>query len=120
MKPCGICSNGLDAFQLEVNYTKNSGIGLDGATGYELDVPFTTRFMDDLIDSLLYSLQANYDWSPGGVYNVIVDNGDAGFDTQGSWSESDGQGFWSTPSLYTDEAGATASWTSNAWTCASC
>jgi hypothetical protein len=114
-------SNGLDAFQLEVNYTKHSGIGLhktdpgydsDGPY-YQLDVAFTTALMDDFIDAILYSLRVNYNWVPGGVYNVIVDNGGAGFSTTGSWSESIAQGFWDTPSIYSDEAGATATWTPN-------
>jgi PKD repeat protein len=41
----------------------------------------------------------------------VVDNGETGFSTTGYWAESDGQGFWGTPSIYTDEAGATAKWT---------
>lgn len=103
--------NGLDAFQLEVNYTREAGIALDQPGRSQLDVPFVTALMDDLIDAILHCLRVNYSWRPGGVYDVVVDNGDAGFDTTGSWSESEGQGFWGTPSIYTVERGATASWT---------
>jgi hypothetical protein len=103
--------NGLDAFQIEVNYTKEAGIALDQSGHYQLDVPFTTVLMDDLADAILHCLRVNYDWEPGGSYNVIVDNGDENFDTTGSWSESEGQGFWGTPSIYTVARGATANWT---------
>lgn len=103
--------NGLDAFQIEVNYTKDAGLALNEPGGYQLDVPFATAFMDDLIDAILHSLRVNYDWTPGGVYNVVVDNGDAGFDTTGSWAKSTGQGSWGTKSIYTNEDGATAIWT---------
>ncbi|MCP4539588.1 MAG: hypothetical protein GY832_20830 [Chloroflexi bacterium] len=112
-------ANGLDAFQMEVNYTRSTGLSLHPddpeydpeGSYYQLDVSFTTAFMDDLIDAILHSLQANYDWIPGGVYNVIVDNGGAGFATTGSWTESSSRGSWGTPSVFVDTAGATASWT---------
>ncbi len=112
-------SNRLDAFQMEVNYTSEAGIGLpktdpeydpDGHY-HQLDVSFTTDFVDDFIDAILHSLQANYNWTPGGVYNVVVDNGDANFSTTGDWTESKDQGAWSTASIYTKDAGATATWT---------
>ncbi len=110
--------NGLDAFQMEVNMNRYSGISLNpydpgydpNGPYYQLDVTFTTRFMDDLIDSTLYSLEANYDWTPGGAYNVIVDNGDPGFSTTGPWQVSSGEGFWKSRSIWTDQAGATATW----------
>jgi hypothetical protein len=44
------------------------------------------------------------------VYNVLIDNGDAGFSTTGDWRESVGDGFWGTPSVFSDQAGATATW----------
>ncbi len=115
--------HGLDAFQMEVNYLRESGISLrptdpefdpDGAY-YQLDVSFTTDLMDDLIDAILHSLEVNYAWTPAGdpydVYNVVVDNGDPGFLVTGTWNESSGKGYWSTPSIYSDEAGATVTWT---------
>jgi hypothetical protein len=112
-------ANGLDSFQIEFNYTSNSGIGLsrtdpryanDGSY-YQLDVPFITRLMDDFIDAILYSLRVNYNWTPGGAHNIIVDTDDEGFDSTGVWEESCGQGFWDTPSLYSEKEGATATWT---------
>lgn len=102
--------NGLDAFQIEINYTKDAGLALNEPGRYQLDLPFTTAFMDDFVDAILHSLQVNYNWTPGGVYNVVVDNGDAGFSTTGSWAESSGQGSWGTPSMSTNEYGATAIW----------
>jgi len=102
--------NGLDAFQIEIDYTKDAGIALDEPGAYQLDVPFTTSLMDDFIDAILHSLAANYNWTPGGVTNVLVDNGDAGFNTTGDWVESSGKGYWGTPSIYTTDAGATATW----------
>jgi hypothetical protein len=112
-------ANGLDAFQMEVNYTRNAGISLHpddpeynpAGPYYQLDVSFTTAFVDDLIDAILHSLESNYGWTPGGVYNVVVDNDDAGFETTGSWTESSGQGAWGTPSVSADTVGATAAWT---------
>jgi hypothetical protein len=104
-------SNGLDAFQIEVNYTKDAGLGLNEPGGLQLDVPFTIDFMDDFIDAILHCLRENYNWTPGSACNVVVDNGDADFGTTGSWSESIGQGFWGTPGIYSDEASATATWT---------
>ncbi|HDQ71541.1 MAG TPA: hypothetical protein ENN19_05520 [Chloroflexi bacterium] len=106
-------TNGLDAFQIEVNYTKESGIALDESGDYQLDVPFATTLMDDLVDAILYSLRVNYGWEPGEAYNVVVDNDDVGFSTTGSWEESEGKGFWGTPSIYASEVGATAAWTPN-------
>jgi hypothetical protein len=106
-------SHGLDAFQMEVNYTKSAGIALDEPGSYQLDMPFTTALMDDLADAILHCLRANYNWTPGGVYNVVVDNGDSGFSTTGPWAESRGHGFWGTPSIFTSEAGATATWRPN-------
>jgi len=114
-------SKGLDAFQLEVNYLSESGIGLSPAAPgydpdgpyYQLDMAFTTPLMDGFIDAILYSLQINYDWTPGDAYNVIVDNGAAGFSTTGVWEGSPDQGFWGTPGIYADAMGATAMWTPN-------
>ncbi|MCP4538170.1 MAG: PKD domain-containing protein [Chloroflexi bacterium] len=110
---------GLDAFQMEINYLRVSGISLretdpeydPGGPYYQLDVSFTTDLMDDLIDAILYSLQVNYNWTPGDVYNVVVDNGNTGFATTGFWEQSSGQGYWGTPNLYSDEIDATATWT---------
>ncbi|MBN1487717.1 MAG: PKD domain-containing protein [Anaerolineae bacterium] len=112
--------NGLDGFQIEINYTREGGISLretdtefnpDGPY-YQLDTLLATRLLDDLIDAILYSLEVNYDWTPGGSYNVIVDNGRAGFTTTGTWPESSGEGSWGlTGSLYADTEGLTATWT---------
>jgi hypothetical protein len=106
-------SNGLDAFQIEVNYTKESGLALNQTGRYTLDVPFTTAFMDDFADAILQSLEVNYDWTPAGAYNVIVDNGKSGFSTTGSWEGSRGRGYWGTESIFTDQTGATATWRPN-------
>jgi hypothetical protein len=106
-------SDGLDAFQMEVNYTKESGIALDASGGFQLDISLTAALMDDLIDAILHSLRVNYDWIPDSPHNVIVDNGGPGFSTSGPWSESSGQGFWGTPSVYSSEDGATATWMPN-------
>ncbi len=114
----GNWANGLDAFQMEVNYIANSGISLSPSDPrydpegpyHQLDVAFTARFMDDLADAILYSLQVNYGWTPGGVYNVVVDNGEAAFSTTGTWQPSVGNGSWGTQSIFTDEVGATARW----------
>jgi hypothetical protein len=103
--------NGLDAFQIEVNYTKVSGIAQDRSGSQQLDVPFTTDLMDDLVDAILHSLAANYNWTPGEVYNAVVDNGDPGFSTTGAWAESNDQGAWGTPSILAAQAGSTATWT---------
>ncbi|NBD34497.1 MAG: hypothetical protein GVY30_00695 [Chloroflexi bacterium] len=103
-------TNGLDAFQIEVNYTKGSGIALDESGDYQLNVPFATALMDDLVDAILHSLRVNYGWEPGDAYNVVIDNGDTGFGMTGSWEESRGEGFWGTPSIYSNEVGATAKW----------
>jgi hypothetical protein len=104
-------ANGLDAFQIEVNYTKESGIALDESGDYQLNVPFTTALMDDFVDAILHSLRVNYGWESGDAYNVVIDNGDAEFSAIGAWEVSEGRGFWSTPSLYTNEVGSTAKWT---------
>lgn len=113
--------NGLDAFQMEVNFDRYAGISLSPydpgydpeGPYYQLDVTFTTRFMDDLVDAILYSLEVNYNWTPGGVHNLLVDNGDPGFSTTGTWELSSGEGAWNTPSIWSDQAGATATWTPN-------
>jgi len=102
--------NGLDAFQIEVNYTKESGIAQDRSRSLQLDTPFTTDLMDDLIDAILHSLAVNYNWTPGEAYNVVVDNGCPGFSTTGPWTESSDQGAWGTPSILTAQAGSTATW----------
>jgi hypothetical protein len=105
--------NGLDAFQIEVNYTKESGIALNQTGRYVLDIPFTTALMNDFADAILHSLEVNYDWTPGGAYNAIVDNGKSGFSTTGSWEGSRGEGYWGTESIFTDQTGATATWRPN-------
>ncbi|MBN1583275.1 MAG: hypothetical protein JXA89_21375, partial [Anaerolineae bacterium] len=112
-------SNDLDAFQIEVNYTVDGGLALHNTDpeydpsvhGYQLDLTLTTALMDDFIDAILHSLKVNYGWTPGGAYNVLIDNGDAGFGTTGSWAASLAEGSWGTPSVFSDDAGATATWT---------
>jgi PKD repeat protein len=104
-------SNGLDAFQIEVNYTKGSGIARNQSGPHVLDVPFTTALMNDFADAIIHGLAENYNWTPGDAYNVIVDNGGSGFSTTGSWEGSCGEGYWGTQSIYTDESGVTATWT---------
>lgn len=104
-------SSGIDAFQMEVNFTKKSGIAVDEPGEYKLDTLFVNNLMEDFIDAVLHSLRVNYNWSPNDAYNVIVDNGSVDFSTRGYWEESTGDGYWGTPSLYTNEVGATAKWT---------
>ncbi|MBD3204318.1 hypothetical protein GF327_08550 [Candidatus Woesearchaeota archaeon] len=51
---------GIDAFQIEMNYRKDSGFGKSGGN---LDDTFANMFIDDFTDAILFSLEKNYDWT---------------------------------------------------------
>ena len=111
--------NGLDAMQVEFNVLPESGLRLNStdpeydpdATENQLDVNFTWDCMDNFTDAVLESLQRNYNWSPGGSYNVIIDNDTDGFFTTGLWQPSTGLAYWGPqPSIYTSTAGDSATW----------
>lgn len=112
--------NGLDAFQVEFNVLPESGLLLNttdpeydpAGPENQIDPNFAWDCADNFTDAVLNCLRVSYDWSPGAVYTVIVDNGTDGCTTTGLWLDSTALGFWGpNSSAYTGTAGDSARWT---------